>query len=51
MTDFEMVMMCFLVPIYGVLFYTAGKCDILNLIVLMIREKTKEIEQRVKEDA
>lgn len=49
MGEFEYVMLCFLIPVFGVLFYLAGKADIMNLFVLLIREKQKEIEERMKE--
>ena len=50
MSEFETLIMCLLIPLYGVLFYTVGKADLLNLVVLMIKEKTKEIEERMSED-
>lgn len=50
MSESETMLMCFLVPCFAALFYVSGKGDVLNLIVLMLQEKTKEIEERLKED-
>ena len=50
MTEFETLLMCFLIPCFAAVFYVSGKGDILNLIVLMLQEKQKEIEEILKED-
>ena len=47
MGEFETVLMCFLVPCFAAVFYVSGKGDLLNLIVLMLQEKQKEIEERL----
>ena len=38
-----------LVLTYGVICYLAGKGDLLNVIVLMLQDKTKELENKMKE--
>ena len=50
MAESEALLMCFLVPCFAALFYVAGKGDLLNVIVLMLQEKAKEIEERLNED-
>ena len=35
---------------YGTICYLAGKGDLLNLIPLMLQEKLKELEEKLKED-
>lgn len=49
MFEFETVIMCFLIPMLCTLCYVAGKGDLLNVIVLMLQEKTKELEERLKD--
>ena len=49
MTEFETVGMCILVVVYGFVFYMAGKGKLLDLVVLMIQEKTKEFQERFKD--
>ena len=48
MTEFETLLMCFLIPCFAAVFYVSGKGDILNLIVLMLQEKTKELEDEAQ---
>lgn len=50
MTEFETILMCFIIPMFAVLCYIAGKGDVLTLILMMMEEKTKEINERNKED-
>lgn len=47
MTEFETILLCFLVPCFATIFYVSGKGDLLNVIVLMLQEKAKEIEERL----
>lgn len=49
MTEFETVGMCILIVAYGCVFYMAGKAKLLDLVVLMIQEKTKELQERLKD--
>ena len=49
MTILEVVM-CILVVAYGCVFYIAGRVNLLDLVVAMIQNATKELEERLKED-
>ena len=49
MTVLEVVM-CILVVAYGFVFYIAGRANLLDLVVAMIQNATKELEERLKED-
>ena len=49
MTEFETVGMCILIVAYGCVFYMAGKAKLLDLVVLMIQEKNKELQERLKD--
>ena len=49
MTEFETVGICILIVAYGCVFYMAGKAKLLDLVVLMIQEKTKELQERLKD--
>ena len=49
MTEFETVGMCILIVAYGFVFYMAGKAKLLDLVVLIIQEKTKELQERLKD--
>lgn len=49
MTEFESMLMCFLVVCFAAVFYISGKGDLLNLVVLMLKEKQAEIEERLNE--
>lgn len=49
MTEFETVGMCILIVAYGCVFYMAGKAKLLDLVVLMIQDKTKELQERLKD--
>ena len=49
MTEFETIGMCILVVVYGCVFYMAGRSNLLYLVVLMIQEKTKELQERLKD--
>ena len=50
MTEFETVGMCILIIVYGCVFYMAGKSNLLDLVVAMIQNATKELEEKLKED-
>ena len=49
MTALEVVM-CIMVVAYGCVFYIAGRSNLLELVVAMIQNATKELEERLKED-
>ena len=49
MTEFETVGICILIVAYGCVFYMSGKAKLLDLVVLMIQEKTKELQERLKD--
>ena len=49
MAEFETIGMCILVVVYGFVFYMAGKANLLDLVVLMIQYKTKELQERLKD--
>ena len=49
MTEFETIVMCILVVIYGFVFYVAGRANFLDLVMLMIQNKTKELQERLKD--
>ena len=49
MTEFETVGMCILVVVYGFVFYAAGRANLLDLVMLMIQDKTKELQERLKD--
>ena len=48
MTEFETIGMCILVVVYGFVFYVAGRANLLDLVMLMIQDKTKELQERLK---
>ena len=48
MTEFETIGMCILIVVYGFVFYAAGRANLLDLVVLMIQCKTKELQERLK---
>ena len=49
MTEFETIGMCILIVVYGCVFYMAGRANLLDLVVLMIQDKTKELQKRIKD--
>ena len=49
MTEFETIGMCILVVVYGFVFYMAGRANLLDLVMLMIQDKTKELQDRLKD--
>ena len=50
MTELETVGMCILIVVYGCVFYMAGRANLLDLVVDMIQNATKELEERLKDD-
>ena len=49
MTEFETVGMCILVVVYGFVFYVAGRANLLDLVMLIIQDKTKKLQERLKD--
>ena len=43
MTEFETILMMLLIPLYGIIFYVAGRMNLLELLLKMAEEKFKEI--------
>ena len=50
MTELETVGMCILIVVYGCVFYMAGRANLLDLVVSMIQNATKELQEKLKED-
>ena len=50
MTELETIGMCILIIVYGCVFYMAGRANLLDLVVAMIQNATKELEEKLKED-
>lgn len=46
MTEFEMILMMLLIPLYGIMFYIAGRMNLLELLLKMAEEKFKEINDK-----
>lgn len=49
MTELETVGMCILIVVYGCVFYMAGRANLLDLVMLMIQDKTKKLQERLKD--
>lgn len=49
MNDIEILLIPILIVGYGAICYICGKGDLLNVIALMLRDKAKELEERLKE--
>ena len=49
MTEFENIGMCILIIIYGFVFYMAGRANLIDLVMLMIQDKIKELQDRIKD--
>lgn len=49
MTEFETIGMCILIIVYGCVFYMAGRANLLDLVMLIIQEKTKKLQERLKD--
>jgi hypothetical protein len=49
MTEFEMVLMMLLIPLYGIMFYIAGKMNLFELLLKIAEEKMKELGDKEKD--
>lgn len=49
MTEFEMILMMLLIPLYGIVFYIAGKMNLLELLLKIAEEKMKEFSDKEKD--
>lgn len=50
MTELETVGLCILIVIYGCVFYMAGRENLLELVVTMLRNAVKELSEKFKEN-
>lgn len=50
MTELETIGMCILIIVYGCVFYMAGRANLLDLVVAMIQNATKELEEKLKDN-
>lgn len=50
MSDFEMFLMMLIIPLYGVMFYIAGRMNLIPILLKMAEEKSKEIDQNQSKD-
>ena len=50
MTELETIGMCILIIVYGCVFYMAGKANLLDLVVAMIQNATKKLEEKLKDN-
>ena len=46
MTEFETILMMLLIPLYGIMFYVAGRMNLFELLLKMAEEKLKEINSK-----
>lgn len=46
MSDFEMVLMMLFIPIYGIMFYVAGRMNLVQFLLKIAEEKSKEIDNK-----
>ena len=46
MTEFETILMMLLIPLYGIMFYIAGRMNLFELLLKMAEEKLKEINSK-----
>ena len=49
MNDIEVLFAPVLILVYGAICYICGKGDLLNVISLMLQDKAKELEERLKD--
>ena len=49
MSDFEIVLLCLIIPAAYVLTYIAGKYDLLTVIAKMLQERLAEFNRREEE--
>lgn len=50
MTELKNVVMCILIIVYCCVFYMAGRANLLDLVVAMIQNAAKDLEEKLKED-
>lgn len=50
MTAFEIILVALLIPVYGIVFYIAGRMNLLNLLLKISEEKIKEISKESSEN-
>lgn len=50
MNDIEILLVPILILAYGVVCYICGKGDLLNVIALMLQDKAKELEEKLKDN-
>lgn len=50
LTLFEIILYPFLVYGFGAVCYVCGKGDLLNVISLMLQNKAKELEEKLKDN-
>ena len=46
MTEFETILIMLLIPLYGIMFYIAGRMNLFELLLKMAEEKLKEINSK-----
>lgn len=46
MTEFETILMMLLIPLYGIMFYVAGRMNLLELLIKIGEEKLKEVNSK-----
>ena len=49
MTEFEMVLLTLLIPVYGIMFYIAGRTSLLELLLKLAEEKLRDINDSLKD--
>ena len=50
MSDFETVFLIFLIIGFAVIWYTAGKGDLINIVALTLQQKSKELTEQLKQN-
>ena len=46
MTEFETILIMLLIPLYGIMFYVAGRMNLFELLLKRAEEKLKEINSK-----
>lgn len=46
MSEFETILVALLIPLNGIMFYTAGRMNLLELLLKMAEEKAKELSDK-----
>ena len=46
MTEFETILIMLLIPLYGIMFYVAGRMNLFELLLKIAEEKLKEINSK-----